>query len=115
MLTSYSKGTREDEAVNKALEQAALDASARVARRDPVLPDITMREGQKHFAATSETGTGVNGAKVDLTKEPLITEADIVAPPAGVQAGDRTVDPKQVKYGRGYSLCSLHRCPFDLT
>lgn len=102
MLTSYAKETREDDAVNKVLEQAALDASARMAHRDPVLPDITMREGQKHFAAASETGTGVNGAKVNLIKEPLMTEADIVAPAAGVEAGDRTVDPKQVKCERGF-------------
>lgn len=97
LLTSYAKETREDDAVNKALEQAALDATARLARHDPVLPDITMREGQKQFAATSETGTGVNGAK-----EHLMTEADIVAPPSGVEAGDRTVDPNQVKYGRDF-------------
>lgn len=76
--------------MNNAIEKAAVEAAARTAQTDTV-PEVTMREGQKLCAAASETGEKEG-------KEPVITEAAIVAPTAGVGAGDRLVEPKHAKF-----------------
>lgn len=81
--------TPEDEAVNRVIEQAAVEAVARTAQSNAP-PDVTMREGQKQFAAASETGAKEVG-------EPVTTEAAVVAPAKGVEAGDRQVDAKPKK------------------
>ena len=81
----YVKETKQDEAVNKAVEQAAFEAAARASHGEALLPNITMREGQKEFAATSTSSWK------EQDKEPVLTEANIVAPTSGVEAGDRKV------------------------
>lgn len=75
--------------MNKTIQKAAVDAAARTAQGD-VTPEVTMREGHEHFAAVPQAGAGGD-------KEPISTEADIVAPTTGSGAGDRLVDPKQAK------------------
>lgn len=78
----------EDEAVDKLVEKAAVEAEGRMAQGSE--PQVEMREGQQQFAATS----GV-GAKMD--KEPVTTEADVVAPASGARIGDRVVGSKPEK------------------
>lgn len=80
------KETAEDEAVNKMVEKAAVDAAARTAHVD-VSPQVEMQEGQQQFAATL-------GVATKKGKEPVTTEAAIVAPTAGGRVGDRLVDTK---------------------
>lgn len=81
------KETEEDEAVNKIVEKAAVDAAARTAQGD-VSPRAEAQEGQQQVAATP-------GVAAKKGEEPITTEAAIVAPPsAGGRVGDRLVDPK---------------------
>lgn len=79
-----AKETAEDEAVNKVIHTAAAQAASRT-REPDASPDLTMREGQKEFAATSEAGAAQE-------KEVVMTEADIVKPASGAGTGDRLVD-----------------------
>lgn len=68
--------------MDKLVEKAAVEAEGRMAQGS--VPQVGMREDQQQFAATS----GV-GAKMD--KEPVTTEADIIAPASGTRVGDRVV------------------------
>lgn len=83
------KETAEDEAVNKIVEKAAVDAAARTAQGDDS-PQVEMQDGQQQFAAAP----GVASKKAE---EPVTTEASIVAPAVGGRIGDRVVDPKNTK------------------
>lgn len=83
------KETADDEAVNKLIEKAAVETAARTAQGG-VLPQVEMREGQQQFAATSGLGAKKG-------KEPVTTEAAVVAPTMGVGVGDRLVDAKSEK------------------
>lgn len=74
--------------MDKLIEKAAVGAEGRMAQGS--IPQVEMREGQQQFAATS----GV-GEKMD--KEPVTTEADIVAPASGTRVGDRVVGSKPEK------------------
>lgn len=71
--------------MNKIVEKAAVDAAARTAHGD-VSPQVQMQEGQQQFAATP-------GVAAEKGKEPVTTEAAIVAPAASGRVGDRLVDP----------------------
>lgn len=84
--TFLAKETAEDEAVTKVIQQAATSAAANAERSD-TSPHVTMKEGQKDFVAASNPGAGDG-------KEHVTTEAEIVAPAKGVEAGDRVVEPK---------------------
>lgn len=75
--------------MDETIQKAAVAAAARTAQGD-VTPEVTMREGHDHFAAVPKAGA-------EGGKEPISTEADIVAPTMGTGAGDRMVDPKQAK------------------
>lgn len=83
------KETTDDEAVSKLVEKAAVETAARTAQGG-VLPQVEMREGQQQFAATS-------GLATKQSREPVTTEAAVVAPPLGVGAGDRLVNAKAEK------------------
>lgn len=92
MYNRGEKETAEDEAVNKVIEKAAVDAAARTAAQGGVLPEVEMREGEQQFAAAASSGVSTT-----KRKEPVTTEADVVAPAHGVGAGDRVVDAKMEK------------------
>lgn len=77
--------------MNETIQKAAIEAAARTAQRD-VTPTVTMREGQDEFEAVAKAGAGRGEVK-----EPVSTEADIVAPTAGAGTGDRLVEPKKAK------------------
>ena len=75
----------EDEAVDKLVEKAAVEAEERMAQGS--VPQVEMRKGHQQGAATS-------GVEAKTDKEPMTTEADVVAPAAGTRVGDRVVGSK---------------------
>ncbi|CAM9377456.1 unnamed protein product [Ectocarpus fasciculatus] len=81
--------TSEDEAVDKLVEKAAVEAAARTAPGDS-LPQVEMQEGQQRFGAAS-------GVEAKKGTEPVTTEADLLAPSTGVGVGDRLVASKPAK------------------
>ncbi|CBJ30050.1 conserved unknown protein [Ectocarpus siliculosus] len=81
--------TAEDEAVDKLVEKAAVEAAARTAPGD-ALPQVEMQEGQQRFGAAS-------GVEAKKGTEPITTEADLVAPSTGVGVGGRLVASKAAK------------------
>ncbi|CAB1105642.1 unnamed protein product [Ectocarpus sp. CCAP 1310/34] len=89
MCASLVKETAEDEAVDRLIEKAAVEAAARTAPGD-ASPQVEMQEGQQRFGAPS-------GVETKKGTEPVTTEADLLAPSRGVGVGDRLVASKPAK------------------